>query len=73
MPFQKCSLDVFVEGLLGPALAAGELPRLTDQMLLVDPSLTRWNPYLTATCRHLVKHRLHHTLYEFQIFMKVST
>ncbi|XP_062609221.1 zinc finger FYVE domain-containing protein 26-like [Saccostrea cucullata] len=67
---QKCSKEVFVESLLIPALNSGELGKLTDQMVMLDPSLEKWNPYLTAICRHLVKNRLHHVLYEFQIFMK---
>ena len=69
--FQKCSKEVFLESLLIPALKSGELGKLTDQMVMLDPSLEKWNPYLTATCRYLVKHRLFRVLYEFQIFMKV--
>lgn len=61
-----------MESLLIPALKSGELGKLTDQMVMLDPTLEKWNPYLTATCRHLVKSRLYHVLYEFQIFMKVS-
>lgn len=68
---QKCSVEVFVEGLLKPSVETGELGRLTDQMLLIDPSLERWNAYLTASCRYFVKNKLHHVLYEFQLFMKV--
>ena len=71
-PFiQKCSADIFVEGLLKPLLESGELARLTDQMMMIDPSLEKWNSYLTAACRYFVKNKLHHVLYEFQIFMKV--
>lgn len=70
--FQKCSKEVFLESLLVPALKSGELGKLTDQMVMLDPSLEKWNPYLTATCRYLVKHRLFRVLYEFQIFMKVT-
>lgn len=66
----KCSMDIFVEGLLRPSLEAGELARLTDQMMMIDPSLERWNNYLTASCRYFVKNKLHHVLYEFQLFMK---
>ncbi|KAL4238418.1 hypothetical protein ACF0H5_003126 [Mactra antiquata] len=66
----RCSNEVFVEGLLKPSIDSGELGRLTDQMLLLDPSLERWNTYLTASCRYLLKQRLHHVLYEFQLFMK---
>ena len=70
--FQKCSAEIFVEGLLRPSLESGELARLTDQMMMIDPSLERWNTYLTAACRYFVKNKLHHVLYEFQLFMKVS-
>lgn len=68
---QRCSVDVYVEGLLRPCVESGELGRLTDQMLLIDASLEKWNPYLTASCRFFLKNKLHHVLYEFQIFMKV--
>ena len=71
--FQKCSGDIFVDGLLKPSLESGELARLTDQMIMIDPSLEKWNSYLTAACRYFVKNKLHHVLYEFQIFMKVRT
>ena len=70
--FQKCSVEVFTEGLLKPSLEFGELARLTDQMIMIDPSLEQWNSYLTAACRYFVKNKLHHVLYEFQLFMKVS-
>ncbi|XP_052767439.1 zinc finger FYVE domain-containing protein 26-like isoform X2 [Mya arenaria] len=66
----KCSVEVFIQGLLKPSLESGELGRLTDQMLLVDPSLEKWNPYMTASCRYFVRNKLHHVLYGFQIFMK---
>ena len=63
---------MFIEGLLKPSLEFGELARLTDQMIMIDPSLEQWNNYLTAACRHFVKNKLHHVLYEFQLFMKVG-
>lgn len=69
---QRCSVEVYLEGLLKPCVESGELGRLTDQMLLIDPSLEKWNSYLTASCRYFLKHKLHHVLYEFQIFMKVQ-
>ena len=63
---------MFTEGLLKPSLEFGELARLTDQMIMIDPSLEQWNSYLTAACRYFVKNKLHHVLYEFQLFMKVG-
>ncbi|KAK3587800.1 hypothetical protein CHS0354_042763 [Potamilus streckersoni] len=66
----KCSIEVFVEGLLKPSLESGELGKLMDQMLLLDPTLESWNHYLTAACRYFVKMKLHHVLYDFQLFMK---
>ncbi|XP_069118425.1 uncharacterized protein [Argopecten irradians] len=66
----KCSSEVFVDALLSPAIEDGRLGELVDQMIMIDPSLERWHPYLTTSCRYLLKHRLHHTLYQFQIFMK---
>ncbi|OWF55424.1 Zinc finger FYVE domain-containing protein 26 [Mizuhopecten yessoensis] len=66
----KCSSEVFVDALLSPAIEEGRLGELVDQMVMIDPSLERWHPYLTTACRYLLKHRLHHTLYQFQLFMK---
>ena len=71
-PLQKCSTEVFVEGLLRPSIESGDLGKMTDQMLMIDPSLEKWNHYMTAVCRYLVRNRLHHVLYEFQLFMKVG-
>ncbi|KAK6181134.1 hypothetical protein SNE40_009062 [Patella caerulea] len=66
----KCISEVFIEGLLVPALNSGDLDKLLDQMVMLDKSLEKWNNYLTATCRYLLKQRLHHALYQIQIFMK---
>ncbi|KAL3872697.1 hypothetical protein ACJMK2_035906 [Sinanodonta woodiana] len=66
----KCCIEVFVEGLLKPSLESGELGKLMDQMLLLDSSLESWNHYLTAACRYFMKMKLHHVLYDFQLFMK---
>ncbi|ESP02327.1 hypothetical protein LOTGIDRAFT_238051 [Lottia gigantea] len=66
----KCSSEVFIQGLLEPALKAGDLEKLLDQMLMLDKSLDKWNNYLTATCRYLLKQHYHHALYQIQIFMK---
>ena len=68
---QKCSVEVFQEGLVAPCLASGNLVNLQDQMSLLDPSLECWNTYLTATCRYLNKMKYMNALYQFQLFMKV--
>lgn len=67
---KRCSPDVFVEALLMPALQAGELTRLTEQLLMHDSSLEQWMPHLTASCRHLLKQRRYNILYNVQLLMK---
>ncbi|KAK7502719.1 hypothetical protein BaRGS_00005969, partial [Batillaria attramentaria] len=67
---KRCSTDVFVESLLLPALKAGDLTRLTEQLLMQDSSLELWMPHLTTSCRHLLKQRRFHILYNMQLFMK---
>ncbi|XP_067681511.1 uncharacterized protein [Haliotis asinina] len=66
----RCSSEVFVEALLTSALMSGELGKLLDQMLMLDASLEKWNPYLTATCKYLLKHKLLNALHQVQLFMK---
>ncbi|GFO26040.1 Zinc finger fyve domain-containing protein 26 [Plakobranchus ocellatus] len=65
-----CSSDVFVTGLMVPAMHSGEMGRLLEQMLMLDPTLEKWTPYLSATCKHLLKKKYFYTLYQVQIFMK---
>ncbi|KAK3093553.1 hypothetical protein FSP39_017239 [Pinctada imbricata] len=67
---KRCTSEVYMESLLIPALSNGELLKLTDQMVMIDPTLEKWHLYLTATCRHLLKYKYHNMLYEFQLFMK---
>ncbi|GAB1601368.1 finger FYVE domain-containing 26-like [Argonauta hians] len=66
----QSSPEVFEESLLIPALKSGNLRTLLDKMLVIDPSLDRWNSYFTSACRYLVNHKLYHVLYEVQLFMK---
>ncbi|XP_059142669.1 zinc finger FYVE domain-containing protein 26-like, partial [Physella acuta] len=65
-----CSPEVFLTGLLMPAMCSGQLGRLLEQMLMLDPSLDKWSPYLTATCKYLLKEKYFSTLYHVQLFMK---
>ncbi|XP_078590684.1 zinc finger FYVE domain-containing protein 26-like isoform X2 [Branchiostoma floridae x Branchiostoma japonicum] len=67
---KHCSPEVFIEGLLVPCLSRAQLPKLQDQMVMFDPTLTKWATYLTAACRHLNKNNRNYSLYQFQIFMK---
>ncbi|CAH1802978.1 unnamed protein product, partial [Owenia fusiformis] len=67
---KKCVPEIFIEGFVVPSLDMGEFRRVEDQMLMHDPTLEKWNIYLTATCRYLMKARHMHSLYLFQIFMK---
>ena len=68
---QKCCSDVFVEALLIPAIRSGEWGKLVDQIVLIDPSLEKWNYHLKSICKYLLKQKLHYILYEFQLIMKV--
>ena len=70
---QQCSPEVFLEGLLLPCLTGGQMTRLQENMLALDPSLDIWSVYLTAACRHFSKNKLMHVLYQFQLFMKVRS
>ncbi|BFZ12118.1 hypothetical protein BsWGS_15157 [Bradybaena similaris] len=65
-----CSSDIFVHGLMVPAMNSGEMSRLLEQMLMLDPTLEKWTAYLMATCKHLLKQKYFNTLYHMQIFMK---
>ncbi|XP_070571338.1 zinc finger FYVE domain-containing protein 26-like isoform X2 [Ptychodera flava] len=67
---QQCSTEIFIEGLLLPSIKGGDLSQLQEQMLIYDPSLEKWNNYLNASCRYLIKKSYNHVLYHFQIFMK---
>ncbi|XP_064623470.1 zinc finger FYVE domain-containing protein 26-like isoform X2 [Lineus longissimus] len=67
---KKCSADVFVEGLLVPAIQTGDLGKLQDQLAMIDSSLAPWHPYLTACCRYLNRMKYYNMLYQFQLFMK---
>ena len=70
---QKCSSDVFLEGLFLPCLGSGMIGQLLEQLQIVDPSMNRWLPYLTASCKHLSRNKQIHTLYELQLYMKVRS
>ncbi|XP_035827727.1 zinc finger FYVE domain-containing protein 26 [Aplysia californica] len=67
---RHCSADVFVTGLVVPAMSSGEMGRLLEQMLMLDPTLEKWLVYLTATCKHLLRQKYFHSLYQVQLFMK---
>lgn len=69
---QQCSSEVFLEGLLVPCIKEGQLSKLQEHMLRVDPSLVKWHPCLTASCRHVNRLGWSHILYQMQLFMKVS-
>ncbi|CAG5127067.1 unnamed protein product [Candidula unifasciata] len=49
---------------------SGEMSRLLEQMLMLDPTLEKWTAYLMATCKHLLKQKYFNTLYHVQLFMK---
>nr|XP_054759360.1 zinc finger FYVE domain-containing protein 26-like [Lytechinus pictus] len=67
---EQCSNEVFLEGLLVPSIKEGQFGQLQEAMLRVDPSLVKWHPYLTASCRHVNRLGWSHILYQMQLFMK---
>ena len=68
---QHCNTDVFVEHLWVPALKAGMIEMVQECMRDMDPSLSAWEIYLTATCRYFTQRSLYSVLYNTQLFMKV--
>ena len=67
---QRCSTEVFVETVLQSALLQGEMSHMVEQIQMLDPSLTKWMPYLTQSCRFLLGNRQFHVLYRVQLLMK---
>ena len=63
---------MFVESLWIPAIKSGHLEDLEEAIRLLDPSLLKWEPYMTAVCRLLSRRQLYHILYRTQLFMKVG-
>uniref|UniRef100_UPI00358E2D5C zinc finger FYVE domain-containing protein 26 n=1 Tax=Myxine glutinosa TaxID=7769 RepID=UPI00358E2D5C len=67
---KDCAEEVFVEGLLLPALQAGRLDDLLQHLFELDPLLQSWSSILVASCKHLNRRGLHHSLLHLQRFMK---
>jgi hypothetical protein len=70
---QKCNADVFNEGLLIPSLKTGEFYQLLDYMVLLDRTQQKFYSYFVAIGKYLEKNAFLSTLYDFQLFMKVSS
>uniref|UniRef100_A0A8C4WVC4 Zinc finger FYVE domain-containing protein 26 n=1 Tax=Eptatretus burgeri TaxID=7764 RepID=A0A8C4WVC4_EPTBU len=67
---KHCAEEIFVEGLLLPALQAGRLDDLLQHLFELDPLLQSWSRMLVASCKHLNRRGLHHSLLHIQRFMK---
>ncbi|XP_077586758.1 zinc finger FYVE domain-containing protein 26 [Stigmatopora nigra] len=61
--------EVFLEGVLQPALERGRLGALQEVLEKVDPGLEAWGRYLMASCQWLQRRGYFHTLYQLQQFM----
>ncbi|XP_051942966.1 zinc finger FYVE domain-containing protein 26 isoform X5 [Hippocampus zosterae] len=61
--------EVFLEGVLQPALERGRLGMLQDVLEKLDPSLEACSRYLIASCQWLQRRGYFHTLYQIQQFM----
>jgi len=67
---QQCSVEVFIESLFMRLVLKGNWMQLKEQMETADPTLQAWVPYLTATCKFLLRRSFHHLLYDVQVFMR---
>lgn len=63
--------EVFLEGVLQPALERGRLGMLQDVLEKLDPGLEACSRYLIASCQWLQRRGYFHTLYQIQQFMMV--
>ncbi|XP_061156343.1 zinc finger FYVE domain-containing protein 26 isoform X1 [Syngnathus typhle] len=61
--------EVFLEGVLQPALERGRLGMLQDVLEKLDPGLEACSRYLIASCQWLQRRGYFHTLYQIQQFM----
>ncbi|XP_077395120.1 zinc finger FYVE domain-containing protein 26 [Festucalex cinctus] len=61
--------EVFLEGVLQPALERGRLGTLQDVLEKLDPGLEACSRYLIASCQWLQRRSYFHTLYQMQQFM----
>ncbi|XP_057714797.1 zinc finger FYVE domain-containing protein 26 isoform X2 [Corythoichthys intestinalis] len=61
--------EVFLEGVLQPALERGRLGMLQDVLEKLDPGLEACTRYLIASCQWLQRRGYFHTLYQIQQFM----
>ncbi|XP_077416207.1 zinc finger FYVE domain-containing protein 26 [Vanacampus margaritifer] len=61
--------EVFLEGVLQPALVRGRLGMLQDVLEKLDPGLEACSRYLIASCQWLQRRGYFHTLYQIQQFM----
>lgn len=71
--FQKCSSDVFVEGLLVQSLRYGLFAELQGHLGAVGGSIDKWEDFLAKSCQFLEGKRLYAVLYKIQLCMKVCT
>ncbi|XP_061650672.1 zinc finger FYVE domain-containing protein 26 isoform X1 [Phyllopteryx taeniolatus] len=61
--------EVFLEGVLQPALQRGRLGMLQDVLEKLDPGLEACSRHLIASCQWLQRRGYFHTLYQMQQFM----
>ena len=59
--------------LLQPSFKDGGFEELCEKVRTNDPSFKFWLPYFTFACKHLEKHGNFHSLYEVQLFIRVSS
>uniref|UniRef100_A0A8C1BV50 Zinc finger FYVE domain-containing protein 26 n=1 Tax=Cyprinus carpio carpio TaxID=630221 RepID=A0A8C1BV50_CYPCA len=65
----KCSEDVFLEGIFQPCLERGRLGALQGLLETLDPTLETWGRYLLSACQLLQRKGYYHSLYQLQQFM----
>lgn len=69
--FQKCTEEVFLEGIFQPCLERGRLGTLQSLLETLDPTLETWGCYLLSACQSLQRRGHYHSLYQLQQFMMV--
>lgn len=69
---KKCSSEIFTETLLVSCLRSGEFYQLLEYMFSFERYQNKLSTYYVAIGKYLEKNGYSHTLYDFQLLMKVK-
>ncbi|XP_055334784.1 uncharacterized protein LOC129585906 [Paramacrobiotus metropolitanus] len=67
---ETVNVETFFETIIMPNLRKGHLSALEDEIIMSDPTLSKWVDYLTGVCKILMKRGMTNVLLSFQLFMK---